>query len=384
MMSKVTRRKQMQIPVVFCADKNFMIPLQVALESLMCNKKMNTDYDIYVLHSDDLDVSKIELNVIDNKTKLHFIAMGDMYQLAYISNPVWTAATFYRLCLHRVLPNTYMKCIYCDCDVIINCDLWNLFNENIDDYYLAGIKDPVISYSDYRSIFPNLDKYINAGVLLINLDKWRKTHIENLFEKYIKQNLRYQDQDILNLACKNKILLLENNKYVMMSFLNRRKYSIPSNTIIHYCGLVKPWDIALRNSFFELWIYYAKKASVNINKAIKERRKRIDDYLSENNIKKVIVWGMSAATLDFCFFLEELSLEIIAIGDNNKQKVIQGAPYFKMISITDVFKYRENICFIILSNRHYCEIKDQLMAEGILPNRIICWNDLRNVMYDVS
>ena len=33
----------MQIPVVFCADKNFMIPLQVALESLMCNKKMSND-----------------------------------------------------------------------------------------------------------------------------------------------------------------------------------------------------------------------------------------------------------------------------------------------------------------------------------------------------
>lgn len=374
----------MLIPVVFCADQQFILPLQVALVSLLENKNINTEYDVYILHSDDLEVEQVREVIKNYNQKLYFISMGDAYRFVKINNPLWTKTIFYRLSIHKILPYRYRKCVYCDCDVIVNCDLDKLFRTNIEDYYLAGIRDLAVSYLEFRDDFPDISKYINSGVLLINLEKWRKMHIENLFDRYLMQSFRYPDQDILNLVCENKIYIWENDKYVLSGIINGRKYSKIENAIIHYCSLVKPWEVALECPYFKLWTYYAEKIVSNIEVLLKERRGRIDTYLEKKNIYKVVVWGLTVGTLDICYFLQQLRVKVEAIGDNSEQKVKQGTSDFKMIGAKDISNFKKETNFIVVSERFYPEIKQQLLKEGILEEKIMCWAKFKHILYDIS
>ena len=375
---------KMNIPVVFSTDRNYLIPLQVALCSLIKNRAVNTEYDIYILHSDDLtekDFVRLETLVEEEQgNKLHFVSMGDMYREIVIDNPVWTMATFYRLSIHKVIPDIYDCCIYCDTDILINCDLQNLFQIDIGEYYLAGLMDSVICYSRFRDLFPYLNKYINAVVLCIKLKKCREIHIENQFEKHLLQKYRYADQDILNLVCRDKILLLEDDKYVLSGILNKKKYPETRQTIIHYCGLVKPWDIAMENPFYKLWVFYARQSLISMEKLrLEEKRKKVQSYIDKLDIRKVIVWGMAASTLDICFFWEEWGINVIAIGDNNKEKVKMGNPYYKMMDGNGV---EENLdCYyIVVTSKYYEEIKTQLMRFGVLDAKIINWFEFKRMM----
>ena len=55
--------------------------------------------------------------------------------------------------------------------------------------------------------------YINAGVLLINIEKYKELTTPTKINNYIKKNkdtLKYQDQDVINRMFKNKIKYLDN------------------------------------------------------------------------------------------------------------------------------------------------------------------------------
>jgi len=373
---------QMMIPVVFSVDKNYAMPLRAAIGSLLENKFPETEYDIYVLHSDDYaSEDRICLRRIAEKNdgvKINFFPMGNAYKNAVISFHTMTKATFYRLSIHRLLPDSYTHCIYCDSDTIIHCDLSSLFRIDLQEYYLAGVVDPVIRYSGKRQMFEDFDGYINAGVLVINLKKWRETMIEDLFGKYIGCKLKYHDQDILNLVCKDRILLLENDKYVVSGVLNKRKYKEVKSVIIHYCGLIKPWDIAVLNPFFTLWVQYAERASIDVRGlALEEKRRNLDGLIERKKMQSVIVWGMSASTLDLCYFLEELGLEVLAIGDNDTEKVRQGSIYYKVIDAEDILVGREDIYYIVNAVNCYRQIKEQLIEKGVSEEKIMSWQELK-------
>lgn len=76
----------------------------------------------------------------------------------YISIP-----TFYRLKLPTLLPNV-KRVIYFDCDFVVA----KLFNVNMGDYPIAGVKD--IS-KKLTKINPN---YVNAGMLVMDITNLKK------------------------------------------------------------------------------------------------------------------------------------------------------------------------------------------------------------------
>ncbi len=117
------------------------------------------------------------------------------------------------------------KVIYLDVDTMAYGNIEELFNIDITDYELAGVKDAMGKYW----INP---KYINSGVLLINMKKVRET---SSFERALKYTLSHRsiliDQNAINHYCKKK-LYLENK------FNNQRKMT--DDTLIkHFCKVLK-------------------------------------------------------------------------------------------------------------------------------------------------
>lgn len=271
-----------KIPIVLAADNNYIIPLCVCLTSILENKNDNTYYDFHILiPSEFLNVNKdiiIELIQRYNNCNSCFVQMENEFSDLKIVQKHISVQTFYRLLIPESLPKSYSKAIYLDSDTIVNTDLTELFSTDIFEYYLAGVLHPVYYFNNLILRKESLE-YINAGVLLLNLDKLRADSVQEQFLKLIPQNLKGNDQDIINIVCNNKIKFLPFKYNVMPKckiFVGDKKISkiydekkfkeaFENPAIIHWANPEKPWEYK-DLMFFEYWSKYFKLSPVNDRK----------------------------------------------------------------------------------------------------------------------
>ena len=88
-----------------------------------------------------------------------------------------------------------------DCDTIVNDNISDLWDIPLDNYYIAGVKEP--KKSKGRKI------YINTGVLLFNLKKLREDGKDDEAIRDLNTYYRfYPEQDCFNDLFSGKILEL--------------------------------------------------------------------------------------------------------------------------------------------------------------------------------
>ena len=131
-----------------------------------------------------------------------------------------------------------------------------MFNIDISDYYIAGVLEPEFYFSEEKNYerlnLPSMNKYVNAGVLLINLKQIRENNVTQKFIELAKINI--DSQDIINIASYGKIKTLppkynamittlkENNPLLRNLFTQKEIYEAKTNPyIIHYDDQNKPY-----------------------------------------------------------------------------------------------------------------------------------------------
>lgn len=205
----------------------------------------------------------------DGNCEISFYYVSEMFQDVELHIPHINAATYYRLALPDVLLSD--KCIYLDSDTIVRCDLDELYRINIENYYIAGVlavgyyTNPEKGRYCNLARIPDLEQYVNAGVLIMNLDRMRKDKLVNKFKKLTALRFPSQDQDIINKVCYGKILLLPFYYNVMTKYadwdIGRYNDAFPKEMIqegwsypriIHYADEVKPWNCP-SSVFGEYW-----------------------------------------------------------------------------------------------------------------------------------
>lgn len=166
-----------------------------------------------------------------------------------------SAASMFRLQLHELLSNID-KVIYIDCDVIVMDSLHDLWNTDLGDSMLAGVCDYQGKLADHLSgIGFNIGKYINSGVMLINLAKMR---MENTMPKMMQianaagTRITMGDQDLINLTFQGRIKILDlrwnlSGAYFRADYadcpysLEEITDSVKNPGIVHFTGKRKPW-----------------------------------------------------------------------------------------------------------------------------------------------
>ncbi len=222
---------------------------------------------VYLLVPSDLPQEHIKLvksleQIYDN-LELEIVNMGDAFSDSKIVLKHTSTPTMYRLLLSEILPDCD-RCVYVDGDVIVCDDISELFSVDINGYYVGGVRDieaaQYITRYDYESSRPDPEGYINAGLLVMNLKKIREDNLVPRFLELAKGKLIFADQDIINIACKDKIMYLDlkYNALVKYRFLSYKennyadfvtKYftvdeiheAIDNPAVIHYAQPVKPW-----------------------------------------------------------------------------------------------------------------------------------------------
>ncbi len=154
-------------------------------------------------------------------------------------NSRYTPYAFLRLLCDRFeeIPD---KILYFDYDVVPYGDIAALWNIDVNEYEFAGAKD-------YYGRFFISPRYVNSGVLLLNVKMIRETGLfKKCIQMIVKKQMLLPDQSALNKKASKKLVL--NRKF-------NEQHKLRTDTVIRHFSMsikffprfktqnVKPWDI---------------------------------------------------------------------------------------------------------------------------------------------
>lgn len=268
-----------KIPIAFAFDDNLILPACVCFSSLLTHARSTTFYEIFILHpSNTLKDKSLFQRIREtyDRCNITYIEIADAFSDGYEIRGI-TKATYYRLLIPELIPQ-YSKIIYADVDIIFRMDLTELYNTNIKDVYVAATYDigMLLTESGQRHISDlglDKNKYMQAGVLLMNTEKIREDNLEQQFLTLYGNKYKYQDQDILNITCCKFHLRLpmkyNMTDYTFMYLRAQAPYfkDMSGSEIVealntgnlHFNGH-KPWVKYSLN--FDIWWEYYRKSPV--------------------------------------------------------------------------------------------------------------------------
>jgi lipopolysaccharide biosynthesis glycosyltransferase len=173
----------------------------------------------------------------------------------------YTQVTYYRLFIPTLYPQ-FDKALYLDPDIVVRGDISKLFNINIGNNLVGATTDEfVINYEkvhDYITKGLGINKlrdYFNAGILIMNLKEMRRQNFEDTFVDLLtKYKFIVQDQDYLNVICKNQVHYISGMWDKMPCV---EDVDISKINIIHYNLIWKPWHAEVPYGE-EFWYYVDK------------------------------------------------------------------------------------------------------------------------------
>jgi lipopolysaccharide biosynthesis glycosyltransferase len=275
--------------IAVACDNNFVNHTIVALNSLKCNNSKRAFF-IHILDSGIYGKFRFKFKLFLYRFGFKFKFYKIDYSLiknAPVSHHV-TLASYNRLFLSNILDQKIERVLYLDSDVVVIGQIDTLLDCNIDGFFVGAVAEIISNIDRERLEFNSDDNYFNAGVLVVNLKKWREEKILSKFVNFISGNshrIKYWDQDVLNYCLKNKWFRLPQkynlthvyfypNEYTPFYFgLNQTQYEATQKdpVIIHFTSHQKPWIEGCKHPKKGLYFKYElsfRKLILNSNKSL--------------------------------------------------------------------------------------------------------------------
>ncbi|MEO6004553.1 MAG: glycosyltransferase family 8 protein [Opitutus sp.] len=245
------------VEIAFGCDAGYLQPLTIAISSVLTSARKPAQLRFWLV-TKSLDAAALApLRTLIEKFGAILETRSPMADAAVERMPLgehFTEATYYRLMMPQLLPEEVAKVIYLDSDVIVRHPIEDLWAVDLEGLSTAAVFNP--RALNYRQMGLKREAdYFNAGVLVMDLNQWRKQRIHQRaleFAIEAADELLCADQDAINhiLAGAWKRLDLRWNQQFKFfkhsaSFLRvpwlelRRARSGPY--IVHYSTNTKPW-----------------------------------------------------------------------------------------------------------------------------------------------
>lgn len=219
----------------FAATRNMYEDMETCAKALAINSSVDA---IYFLIEDPEFPTPLPdyIHCIDVSRQEYFgPRCPNIYKL-------WSYMTLMRVAWTKYLPDLD-RILWLDCDVIVNQNIDELWDLNLDGYFVAAVKEP---YKTKK----NGSLYVNAGVSMLNLDMLRKTRMDDKMIRALNfKKFGFADQDCLNELCKGHILQIDqtynSNNYTQPSKHNwvtddlkdlKNRVLIENPKVIHYAN----------------------------------------------------------------------------------------------------------------------------------------------------
>lgn len=226
-------------------DGNYCSWLGITMQSIM----EHTDAGIafHILHDDTL--------TLENQRRLMYIASraGNQTVFHKIENNrfysqnsqmgMYTIGALFRILLPEVCADL-SKIIYFDSDLLVNCDVRELWNMDISNYCLAAVPDwDIVEGRIWAAPIAKgqmkKERYFNSGVIYMNLEQIRaKGNMCDAVLKYIEKNTdtNLPDQDALNVIYQEDTLLLDAKWNRFAKDVRAQNEKELKECIYHYVG----------------------------------------------------------------------------------------------------------------------------------------------------
>ena len=172
--------------------------------------------------------------------------------------------TFQRLLVPDLLPPEVRRAVWLDCDVIVLADLGRLWDEDLGAHHLLAAQDmgvPLVSshlgVPGYAALgIPADAKYFNAGVMVMDLERWRREDVAGRVARYLAGRgsaALFWDQEGLNAVLHDgwgevDVRWNVNASLARGGFYHPRHLGPDAQRavaedpwIVHFCGNLKPW-----------------------------------------------------------------------------------------------------------------------------------------------
>jgi len=232
--------------VVFAFDERYVGPASVSVSSTLAH--LSPDVPIYILGIDLSEKTCSFFKALSSKHKINIIQCGDILE-NLPSTDRFPLPTWARIYFDKLLPETVKRILYLDSDILVRGTLQQLIDVDLDGFVLGACVDHRVHVhrdrgdSFWRAIhsIPNAG-YFNAGVLVIERDKWRELKCEERIKSIAISNdipLDFFDQDAMNAVLWENWLPLPS-----------RVWNYPGRTIgasrseakiVHFLTEPKPW-----------------------------------------------------------------------------------------------------------------------------------------------
>ena len=257
-----TANRLTKMNILLSTDRNYIPIVKALLHSLYDNNR-DCAISIHLLHSeldeDELNDIYKTVQLYDGKFysyKIDISGFGDT-----ICRPTrLPMEAYYRLFCLDYLPKSVKKVLYLDCDIIINGSIKELYNVDLTGLMFAAADDfhEVLNYPpDYwvceiiDQYLPKTHKYVNSGVLLMNIERLRQIitteEIISMIEE-LGNVIVFHDQDFINFLFYKHIHHVDYRLYNYFPIYGDwEKLEHGKPAIVHYAGFFKPW----KDEYFE-------------------------------------------------------------------------------------------------------------------------------------
>ncbi|HEY8279345.1 MAG TPA: glycosyltransferase family 8 protein [Bdellovibrionota bacterium] len=278
-----SRPSPRRISVAYTPDSNYALPFTVSVLSLLEHYSFRFPLDIYVvgdqLCREDREKFLESIEKFRERGLCIFWIAADLDRLKSLRSEVhFSPIVYLRLLLPDLLDRNLERILYLDCDTVILSDITELYFAELGGQVLLASQDrlgwfdsPVVCLREHldRLGIPSSDVYFNAGVLLFNLELWRREGLSRKILEFAQANpelLFLADQNAINVFFHRRIGQFDfswNHQFVLKEILKGALdiRVLPDDgkkaRIFHFVSGEKPWlqtcENPRRTVFFEYW-----------------------------------------------------------------------------------------------------------------------------------
>ena len=272
--------------IVYIANEKFALHLGVSLYSLYERNRHEKEIRVFIISTgigeDSLGKLKSIAKKFDRVLSVIELDSFAKYFDVGLQDASFDISKMGRLLVGELLPEDVERVLYLDCDMVILHSIRELYYTKLGKNVVAAIEEPtVLERVRYEIRLDCEASYINAGLLLIDLKKWRE---ENLGEKIISYSKSIWDkslfgeQDAINGVLRWRIKKLppkfnffSNYKYfsyrafvkVYGAVLSYNKKDLKEAkkrpVVLHFAGDERPWCIGSFNPYRRAYFYFKEK-----------------------------------------------------------------------------------------------------------------------------
>lgn len=262
--------------ILYATDENYVRHAAASMLSVWEHHREAGALTVHVLSMGIREESRAALTALakERGREIFFYELGDIrrwFDFDFHARG-FASSTLARLFLARVLPQGVSRVLYLDCDTVVTAELTPLFALDMDGFDLGMVAEPTANKGRRKQLgIPDQQPYFNAGVLLVNLDKWRRDNTEKTILDYYRAkggDLVAPDQDAINGALPGRILELPpcynyGSVQLYYPWKAQRRMSAPTPfmdaetyrrgtehpVIVHFLGEERPWRAGNRHPY---------------------------------------------------------------------------------------------------------------------------------------